>query len=148
MTDQKLITEIIQLHWAVLNFLQTSTRPDLMELDMSMAQIKALFAISIRGTATINEIAEFLGVSQPTASQVVDKVVQGGFAERSEGEQDRRVKQVRLTDKGSDLVSRLYRGSEAPYRETLSQMKTADLQSLRKGLQALLAAANNRQNKE
>ena len=139
MTKQDLITQIIQLHWAVLNLLQTSTRPDWMELSMTMAQIKALFAISLGTGASINEVAEYLGVSQPTASQIVDKLVRGGLAARKESEKDRRIKLARLTEAGKDLVNRLYRGSEGPYRTRLSKMSEQDLLALHKGLQALLS---------
>jgi hypothetical protein len=40
------IEEIIRLHWSILATMQFSSRPDWMELDMTMAQIKALFTIS------------------------------------------------------------------------------------------------------
>lgn len=144
---QEIIDEIVQAHWAVMNAMQTSSQPDWMELTMTMAQIKTLFVIS-QGTGTsINQIAEYLGVGQPTASQLVDKLVRGGFAERSEGEKDRRYKQVRLTEQGRDLVRRLYQGGEDPYREWLASMDPDDLLALRRGLQALAKSAPNRTKK-
>ena len=141
-SNQRLVDEIIRTHWAVLNAMQTSSRPDWMELEMTMAQIKALFVVSQRQGTSITQIAEYLGIGQPTTSQLVDKLVRNGFAERSEAEKDRRIKLVRLTDQGRDLVKRLYQGGEDSYREWLAKMSQNDLLALRRGLQALANIAH------
>ncbi|HEY5573721.1 MAG TPA: MarR family transcriptional regulator, partial [Anaerolineales bacterium] len=116
------IEEIIRLHWSILTAMQFSSRPDWLELDMTMAQIKALFTISQGEAVPINRIAEYLGVGQPTASHLVDKLVRQGFAERSESATDRRVTLVRLTTQGEDLVRRLYQGGEEQYRSWVKKL--------------------------
>ena len=110
------IEEIIRLHWNILTAMQLSSRPDWMELDMTMAQIKALFTISQGEAIPVSRIAEYLEVGQPTASHLVERLVRQGFASRSENPNDRRITLVRLTPKGEDLVRRLYQGGEELYR--------------------------------
>jgi DNA-binding MarR family transcriptional regulator len=136
------IDEIIRLHWSILAAMQFSSRPDWMELDMTMAQIKALFTISQGEAVPVSRIAEYLGVGQPTASHLVEKIVRLGFADRSESPTDRRVTLVRLTSKGQDLVRRLYQGGEEQYRSWVSKLNDEERKSLLNGLQALARAAS------
>ena len=136
------IEEIIRLHWSILTAMQFSSRPDWLELDMTMAQIKALFTISQGEAVPINRIAEYLGVGQPTASHLVDKLVRQGFAERSESATDRRVTLVRLTTQGEDLVRRLYQGGEEQYRSWVKKLTDEERKILLSGLQALARVAS------
>ena len=135
------IDEIIRLHWSVMAAMQFSSRPDWMELDMTMAQIKALFTISQGEAVPVSGIAEYLGVGQPTASHLVDKLVRQGFAGRTESPADRRVTLVHLTEKGQDLVRRLYQGGEEHYRAWVQQLTEEERKNLLSGLQALARAA-------
>jgi DNA-binding MarR family transcriptional regulator len=134
--------KIIRLHWGILTAMQFSSRPDWMELEMTMAQIKALFTISHGEAVPVNNIAEYLGVGQPTASHLVDKLVRQGFAGRTESPTDRRVKLVRLTPQGEDLVRRLYQGGEEQYRSWVKQLTDQERKDLLSGLQALARAAS------
>jgi DNA-binding MarR family transcriptional regulator len=139
MTD---IDEITRLHWSIMAAMQFSSRPDWMELEMTMAQIKALFTISQGEAVPVSRIAEYLGVGQPTASHLVDKLVRQGFAGRSENPVDRRVTLVRLTSQGQDLVQRLYQGGEEHYRSWVKQLTDEERKQLLSGLQALARAAS------
>lgn len=136
------IDEIIRLHWSILAAMQFSSRPDWMELDMTMAQIKALFTISQGEAVPVSRIAEYLGVGQPTASHLVEKLVRQGFASRTESPADRRVTLVRLTTKGEDLVRRLYQGGEEQYRAWVKRLTDEERKNLLSGLEALARAAS------
>ena len=61
----------------------------------------------------MSEISERFEVTPAAASQLVDKLVQGGFIIREEDPHDRRAKMLNLTDKGRDLVQQ---GIEERYR--------------------------------
>jgi DNA-binding MarR family transcriptional regulator len=142
LTEINDIEEIIRLHWSILATMQFSSRPDWMELDMTMAQIKTLFTISQGEAVPVSRIADYLGVGQPTASHLVDKLVRQGFAGRSESPSDRRVTLVRLTSKGEDLVRRLYQGGEEQYRSWVKQLSDEERKNLLSGLQALARVAS------
>ena len=142
MAEPNDIEEIIRYHWSILTAMQFSSRPDWMELDMTMAQIKALFTISQGEAVPVSRIAEYLGVGQPTASHLVDKLVRQGFAGRSESPTDRRVTLVRLTANGEDLVRRLYQGGEEQYRAWVKRLTHEERNNLLSGLQALARVAS------
>jgi len=92
----------------------------------------------------VNRVAEYLGVGQPTASHLVDKIVRQGFADRSESPTDRRVTLVRLTPKGEDLVRRLYQGGEDQYRAWVRELTDEERKKLLSGLQALVRRRRHR----
>src|SRR5579862_4079279 len=59
-------------------------------LDLTIGQLKALMALSVRGDQTISEVAAHFGIGKPAASIMVDRLVQLGFARRTEDAIDRR----------------------------------------------------------
>ena len=81
------------------------------ESGLSMTQCKALLELGGLGqtaeTWQVGDLAEVFGVSVPSMSRAVDALVKGGLATRVEDPDDRRVRQVRITAKGKDLVETL-----------------------------------------
>jgi DNA-binding MarR family transcriptional regulator len=81
------------------------------ESGLSMTQSKSLLELGGLGEAPearqVSELAETLGVSVPSMSRAVDGLVKKRLATRVEDPDDRRVRQVRITPKGKDLVETL-----------------------------------------
>jgi DNA-binding MarR family transcriptional regulator len=69
-----------------------------------MSQIGAMFHIARHGALSVSDISEELGVTSAAASQMVDRLVHQGIILRSENPQDRRAKQVVLTEKGRQVL--------------------------------------------
>jgi len=80
---------------------------DWINVEISTAQIKVLFILHFGGTLTVNQLAEKLNIGAPTASHLVEKLVQAGFASRIDSTIDRRVIDVHLTEQGHALADRL-----------------------------------------
>ncbi len=87
--------------------MQSQTTPYWVDLDLSLAQVKTLLALGDLGAPTIGEIATVLGVSQPTASHLVERLVQSELARRSEDAHNRRRTLVRLTPQGEEMLGHL-----------------------------------------
>ncbi len=64
---------------------------------LSLGQIKATAYLASHGRRSVGEIAAGLGVSLPTASELVDRLVDIGFVERGPNPADRRQVLVWLT---------------------------------------------------
>ncbi len=97
------------------------------ECGLSMTQCKALLELGGLGgeaaTWQVGDLAEVFGVSVPSMSRAVDALVKEGLATRVEDPDDRRVRQVRITDKGTGLVDTLVtvrRAGIAAFSATLS----------------------------
>src|SRR5215510_13387399 len=80
---------------------------------LSMPQFSIMMQLHYRGACGMSKISEGYDITPAAASQLVDKLVQGGFIQRIEDPHDRRAKLLNLTDKGRDLVQR---GIQERYR--------------------------------
>jgi MarR family transcriptional regulator, organic hydroperoxide resistance regulator len=74
------------------------------ESGLSVPQLGALFQIHHRGCSGVTDLGEKLGVTSSAASQMLERLVHQGLIRRTEDPNDRRVKQVVLTDKGRDVL--------------------------------------------
>jgi DNA-binding MarR family transcriptional regulator len=78
------------------------------ELDLSFPQMKALHALGdMEAEVTVKELSDELGLSLPGTSRTVDSLLRRGWAERREDTVDRRMKRVRLTPAGREVVQRV-----------------------------------------
>jgi len=73
------------------------------ENELSMSQVGALFQIK-HGRSNVSDLGEELGITTAAASQMLERLVQQDLIRRSEDPQDRRAKQLVLTDKGCRIV--------------------------------------------
>jgi len=131
------IAEAIKLLFDCLYDLQRTVMQDWQSLNLSMAQVKVLMTLSFKGENSISRLAEALSIAHPTASQLVDRLVQAGLAERVEGATDRRFTLARLTEAGEQLAQRLWQGRMSHLQHSLAQLDQQDLAALRQGLRAL-----------
>jgi DNA-binding MarR family transcriptional regulator len=73
------------------------------EKGLSMSQVGALFRI-FRGSSSVSDIGDNLGVTSAAASQMLERLVQQGLILRKEDPDDRRVRQIVLTDAGRQIL--------------------------------------------
>src|SRR5450756_2667144 len=73
------------------------------ESGLSMSQLGALMHIA-KGASGVSDIGDDLGISSAAASQMLERLVQMGLILRSEDPHDRRVKQIVLTGKGTEML--------------------------------------------
>jgi len=69
--------------------------------DITFAQGNALMAISERGEVSLKELADMLHVSPPSASAMVDRLVEMGLLEREQSKVDRREVRIHLSGEGA-----------------------------------------------
>jgi DNA-binding MarR family transcriptional regulator len=74
------------------------------EKGVSIPQIGALFQIRRKGVCSVSDIGDELGVTNAAASQMIENLVNLDLIRRSEDPQDRRAKQLVLTEKGHKIL--------------------------------------------
>jgi len=89
---------------------------------------------------TVGQVADALKIGLPTASQLVDRLVQAGLAERDADPDDRRRILVHLSKRGQQLHDRLSQGPQQ-FRFWLQRMSAEDLEALHRGYVALARIA-------
>ena len=71
---------------------------------LTMPQLSTLYHLHQADECGVSHVGEHLGVTIAAASQMIDRLVQQGYIERTEDPNDRRVKQLKLTSKGAGIV--------------------------------------------
>jgi DNA-binding MarR family transcriptional regulator len=133
-----LIEAVFELQRQLSLTLQNTSIPRWMELELTMAQFKTLFAVSRRGPFTMNALAEVLGVTQSTASHLVDRLELVALVERVADADDRRRTLVQLAPAGAELLETLQQGQREYLHALLGRLEIADLAALVRGLSAIL----------
>jgi DNA-binding MarR family transcriptional regulator len=87
------------MHHSMLNFISYARKEGL-----SMSHIGAMFQMHHKGICGVTELGDHLGITSAAASQMLDRLVQQELILRTEDPQDRRVKQIVLTDKGNQVL--------------------------------------------
>ncbi len=75
--------------------------------DLTLAQMKAVMATWEKGSATIKDLAEDLDVSPPSASAMVDRLVELGVLTREQDPNDRRKVVVRVAPSAMETIQRV-----------------------------------------
>ncbi|MGE0159573.1 MAG: MarR family winged helix-turn-helix transcriptional regulator [Gemmatimonadales bacterium] len=88
------------------------------EYDLTVPQFGALEALYHLGPLSLGDLADKLLVTGGNVTFVMDKLEAQGLVARYRSESDRRVVRARLTDKGRDLVARVF-PEHAEYIERL-----------------------------
>ena len=135
------IAAILREQQNISRAISASSRQIWVELDLSMAQLKTLITLYDAGALPIGQIAEALGIGQPTASHLVDRLVQSGYIDRTEDQIDRRRTLAELSPAGNELVEKLREVRVEPMQRWLAQLDDATLAALHMGIVALAATA-------
>jgi len=116
--------------------------PELLSLELTMGQLKAMVTVTMYGPQPVGELGRRLGISEPAASLLVDKLAELGLAVRERDPLDRRRTLVTATPTAEELSSRLREGRHEPVARWLSALSTTELKGLASGLNGLLRVAS------
>lgn len=108
-------------------------------LAISNCNFRALVFVRHNDGASVRELAMFLGVTLPRASNVVDGLVKRELMRR-EVSQDRRRASLRLTDDGANIADSLRAIHTEVAKRILSQIPTSNQTNLREVAEQCTAA--------
>ena len=121
--------------------LTRSAGAELLSLDLTMGQFKAMVMVTSAGPQPVGELGRRLGLSEPAASLLVDRLEERGLARRERDAQDRRRILVTATPAAEELAARLREGREGTLLAWLGALSDDELGGLTRGLRALLREA-------
>ena len=129
--------------YALVVYLHKHCNSDLFEavgtLDLSLTQIKLLHHLEDASSElTLKEAAESVHVSLPAASRMVDDLVRRGFVARTEDAEDRRMKRVRLTDSGGQVIRQLNAARQNGFETFAHTLSPTEHEQLARALATLL----------
>jgi DNA-binding MarR family transcriptional regulator len=117
-----------------------SAEGDWSKLELSISQLKGLMLLEARTELAVGSLGIAMDMSRPSASILVEQLVQLGLATRTEDTKDRRRALVRLTELGREQAAKLHRGDEEHLQRVFERLKPNELSALIVGLDSLTAA--------
>jgi MarR family transcriptional regulator, organic hydroperoxide resistance regulator len=136
----RLIGDIARAYMDLYIAMQAVTVAHWLSLELTFTQVKALMLLNARKALTVSQLAKLLGVGNPTASILVQKLVELELVTRSEDPADRRQTVLRLSEKGAAVGAGRRKEREAQWQNWLSRLSDEDLDALARGLAALMQA--------
>lgn len=142
-----ILAQIVELEPQMLRVLGPAQARDWVDVDLTMSQLKMMFVLSCAmGPNTdpglrVSEVARGLGVTLPTVTAVMDKLVERGLVRRDDDPLDRRQHVCRLTEDGSALLHRLMAGRRAFTHALMDHLDDDELVAFLRGMQVLMSAA-------
>jgi DNA-binding MarR family transcriptional regulator len=99
----------------------------LRDCDLSIGQVHVLATLQENGAMTVGALAEALAIAAPSATGIVDRLVERGLVERVRSEADRRVVQVSLSEGGRRAVEQMHGLGKAQVRRVFAELGDDDL---------------------
>jgi DNA-binding MarR family transcriptional regulator len=112
--------------------------------DLSLTAVAALGSLDRRGPQRVTTMATAEGVSQPSMTQLVQRLEQRGLVARSSDPSDGRVALVGLTDKGRAALAARRQRNARRVAELLADLPDDDVRALSDALDAVLPRMRER----
>ena len=116
---------------------------ELFELGVTISDIRVLQYLHQNGSTRMGSIARWMNVGQPTATVVVNRLVERGLVIRERDHKDWRVVLCSLTDAGQQLIGSQIDPSILNLRLRLEMLSNHQLQNIVRVLKALLHASES-----
>jgi DNA-binding MarR family transcriptional regulator len=107
---------------------------------LSMPQIRVLFFLGKSGPSSVGEVAAGVEVSQPSATETLDRLVRAGLVSRAADASDRRVVRNALTASGREMLDRPWETRRAVLANALRNAAPDDRAAIARGLELLCRA--------
>jgi DNA-binding MarR family transcriptional regulator len=128
----------VSMHRSMQNFIQYARKNGL-----SMSHIGALFHIHRMGRCGVTELGDHLDVTSAAASQMLDRLVQQELILRTEDPEDRRVKQIVLTDHGNLVLEEGLRARQRWLEDVAESLSDGEKNTIMAALDILTNKVRN-----
>jgi len=95
----------------------------------SMLQLQTLMSLT-HGALTMGKIAQELYIKLPTASSLVDRLIEVGYVKRISDKLDRRITKIDLTEKGKQILTSAMKIKMKKMEFILNKLSTGEKKSL------------------
>lgn len=115
---------------AMRDMMTTALLTEAKSLGFTLSHFEILKHIAVNKSMTMRDIAEKLHITPPSASVLIDTLVQRGLARRETHEEDRRTIYVTLTEKTYQLFKEIHNRKDKVFAEILSNLDSKDKNEL------------------
>lgn len=123
------------LVWASSRFARTAYQATPVQL--SYVSLRAMAAINREPGLRVGELARLEGITQPSMSQAIKKLVDDNLITRHPSPEDARATDLMITDKGRDILQKYRADSAAQIVPVLDTLDDDDIAALKRASQLL-----------
>jgi len=134
----ELVDTIVKAYMDLFMTMQFNSVSHWLMLELTFAQARALFMLAARKELTVSQLARLLDVGKPTASILVQQLVERDLVTRTEQASDRRHTIIRLSSKGEEIGAGRRREREKQWQRWLGHLSDDELNALAHGLSAIV----------
>jgi len=134
----ELVDTVVRAYMDLFMTMQFNAVSHWLMLELTFAQARALFMLAARQELTVSQLARLLGVGNPTASILVQQLVERDLVTRTEHATDRRHTMIRLSQKGAEIGAGRRKEREKQWQRWLSHLSEEELKALAHGLGAIV----------
>jgi DNA-binding MarR family transcriptional regulator len=118
--------------------------PELTELTLTLAQVKAIYLVASTGPMRMGDLAARMGTAASTASGLVDRLVQMGLLDRAEDPANRRQVIVRATPAAHEQLDAMNELNRNRLRQLLNRIPDPDdIETIERAFVLMTAAARD-----
>ncbi len=143
-SKRKLVDRLVELLERLYTEIKYSPPEEWSDVELTIPQLRTLVLLR-RGSQRMSALAEYSGIGLPSATSMIDRLVDKDLVERTSDPDDRRVVTCRLTPKGMDDIDRFWRIERASILDLAQQMDTDDLEAVNHAMEILYEAGQRLQ---
>ncbi len=98
--------------------------------DCSFLHLHTLHYLETNGAASMKDVANFLHITPPSATSLVNSLVRRGFLSRVNNESDRRVVKLALTKTGRSLLQNSFKRMLALVEKNINRLSETEKKTL------------------
>jgi len=115
-----------------------SVRKEGFKYDLTLSQVEVLRSIGLSGKETMKNIADYLKITPPSATEIVAELEKKGLVKRENNKKDRRIVFVVLSDKAKKLFVSLSKRKGAVFKRMISKLRLNDRKNLERIIRILI----------
>lgn len=109
-------------------------------INLTPAQFSILFYLMKHGNSSVSEAADYLQISKPNMTPLLDSLIELGYVQRERDTQDRRVVRLNLTESGLHFYDEMKKTNMGFVEEIFKDYSLEELEALLDSSQKLLDA--------
>jgi DNA-binding MarR family transcriptional regulator len=133
MTPDLCAWEVMETVPLVMRFIRAEMRQQGKPV-LSVSQFRALVFLNLSPGAPLCEVADFVGVTRPTASALVDRLVRYGLVDRVHHPQQRRHIMLTLTPNGAQLLQQTREAARSRLASLLADLSPGQVRKIGEGM--------------
>lgn len=135
-----IVEEVVELIPAIGRGVYATVMDDPEIKGLPLAQVKALIYLYDNGERSMSEVAGGLGVSLPSASELIDRLIERGLVQKTQDTADRRRVVISLTDPAIAYGRRMHDLRRVQARAALDQIPVEERECFLRSIRVLADA--------